>query len=260
MVELLFTALRYELVNVCTAKKDVEELVSTVPTLMLSTAVDWLLEYLNAECMIINIDEANALAEAELTEVLKCFGRELCLGKRVYITVTGIYKASVTAAIDFSGMIRRDVFLPPLLMEQSLAIFASLGLIPRNAIAEQLNPYFVHLVWLAGGVPRYLDYLTYSIARKALPDMGVSFLKRDISTIRAFITTMNHQDCISVLGTWKPLYEFLKRNEQPPDRALTSMKRPSPMAPRVKESFLLGSLSTRLCTRSCYTPRVPPRS
>eukprot|EP00974_Lingulodinium_polyedra_P064653 6245454-Lingulodinium_polyedra.AAC.1 len=151
MVELLYVALRYNLRDSGEEqKKSIENLVRVSPSLVLADILDFLISFLGVEAFLVNIDEANSLDEPELTAVLKLFGHEICMGRRVYITVSGIYKQSVKTAIDFSGMRRKDVFLPPLLMDESLAIFNSLGLVPSTDPAAQ-NRYFLHLLWLAGG-------------------------------------------------------------------------------------------------------------
>lgn len=222
MVELLCVSLSYNLRdNGEKQKKVIENLVRNTPSLVLGDVLDFLTSYLEVESFLVNVDEANKIDEVTLTAVLKIFGYELCMGRKVYITVSGIYKQSVKTAIDFSGMHRKDVFLPPLKMEESLVIFHSLGLV-QSADPTKQNRYFLHLLWLAGGVPRYLDYLVYSIARKRVRGMDTSFHQRDILYIASYITDMGQSEVIAILGTWCPLCVRL-HNDTPPDAVIASI-------------------------------------
>eukprot|EP01039_Chlorochromonas_danica_P004236 gene4236-4655_t len=114
MVELLYTALHYNL-REKQQRKSILNLVRSSLSLELADIFAFLMDFLDVEAFLTNIDEANSLEESTLTTVLKLFGYELCMGRRVYITVSGIYKQSVRNAINFSGMGRKDIFLPPLL-------------------------------------------------------------------------------------------------------------------------------------------------
>ena len=222
MVELLFVALRYNLIDSDEKqKKVIDNLVLLTPSLVLADIMDFLAKYLGVEAFIVNIDEANSLQETELCAVLQLFGRELCMGRRVYITVSGIYKQSVKTAVDFSGMQRKDIFLPPLLMEECLVIFNSLGLVPTTDTGE-LNRYFLHLLWLAGGVPRNLDYLIYALARKCVPGMESSFRQQDIATIANYISSMGQSEVIAVLGTWCSMCDK-RRSDTIPDSVIASI-------------------------------------
>ena len=146
MVALLCVSLSYNLSdNYEKQKKVIENLVRNTPSLVLGDVLDFLTSYLGVESFLVNVDEANKIDEATLTAVLTIFGKELCMGRRVYITVSGIYKKELRTAVDFSGMLREDIFLPPLKMEESLTIFHSLGLV-QSADSKEQNPYFLHLL------------------------------------------------------------------------------------------------------------------
>jgi hypothetical protein len=67
----------------------------------------------------------------------------------------------------------------------------------------KLNPFFVYLLWLSGGVPRYIDHLVISLAKKSLSGNPHFFVKSDIPCIAQFIHELSHEKMIDVLTEWK---------------------------------------------------------
>ena len=68
-----------------------------------------------------------------------------------------------------------EVMLPVLTMFNSLTLCENLGLLlPEDK--NEYNAFFVHLLWLAGGVPRYIAKLVYSIAVKVLKSDAIDEL------------------------------------------------------------------------------------
>jgi hypothetical protein len=205
IVSLLQVALRYHFRDDSRAARvRIQELVRACPAVDVGHVVKWLLDYTEASCILLDIDEANKIEVGDLTNILRVCCQGIGCGLRMYISVTGNYKETVPTSVDHAGYVGVNIFLPPLSMKQCFSIMESFGLISAD---ENVNPFFSHLVMLAGGVPRYLDYLISSIATRALN--SVSFKLSEVPLVNKFISYMNFRQMQDILRYWKQMCEFL---------------------------------------------------
>mgnify|MGYP005991557491 CR=1 FL=1 len=165
----------------------------------LSNAFNFILSNSKFTTFLVNIDDASEASPDMLKSILKLFGDLLCNGYPVYFTVTGVYQVHNIEEVPALLSMKRDlILLPPLTTEDSCSICRQLGVLSQNE-NEAINPLFLHLVWLAGGMPRYLGYLLYTIATTITDIMHCSnngengFSAAAFVEINKFITNMTHQ-------------------------------------------------------------------
>ena len=174
----------------------------------LTNAFNFILSNSKFTTFLVNIDNVSVVSPDMLKSVLKLFGDLLCTGYPVYFTVTGVYQGYNIEEVPALLSMRRDlILLPPLTTEDSCRICRQLGVLSQNE-NEAINPLFLHLVWQAGGMPRYLAYLLYTIATASTVIMHNSkngenwFSTADLTEITKFITNMTHQQYEQVLSAW----------------------------------------------------------
>ena len=198
MVELLAVALKYcGVENI--KQKIVNEFLPVSDIISLQDVFDWIIRITGAKCMMVNVDEANRLIQADMEHVIDLFGKFLSVGNKLYFSVTGIYTTTITAAINGSSMEARQVILPALTMPNCVHLCKFLGLLPQDQ--EQHNIFFTQLLWLAGGVPRYIVNLVHCIAEKV---NKVYYSPVDLRSMKDYIETMAHQQFQHVLAIWLP--------------------------------------------------------
>ena len=210
MVELLAVALKYcGVENI--KQKIVNEFLPVSDIISLQDVFDWIISITGAKCMMVNVDEANRLIQADMEHVIDLFGKFLSVGNKLYFSVTGIYTTTITAAINGSSMEARQVILPALTMPNCVHLCKFLGLLPQDQ--EQHNTFFTQLLWLAGGVPRYIVNLVHSIAEKL---NMVCYRPADLRSMKNYIKTMAHLQFQHVMEIWLPLCPMKLKVAVPP--------------------------------------------
>jgi hypothetical protein len=112
------------------------------------------MDQLGIQSFIVNIDEASKTTESILEQILNLFSQAILRYKiPIYFTITALYKETISKAISSSMMQRKDIYLSPLGMNHMNDIFANFG------VQVITNTEFQYLLYLSGGVPRYVHYL-----------------------------------------------------------------------------------------------------
>lgn len=183
-------------------KKRIEQLVIKYSSVVdLSSIYKWLLEKTGASCMIINIDETQALEESQLPKVLRALGEILCSGKALYYSVTGLYANRIIKGITDSFSEGISLILPVLTVKHGVEICQSVGLLPESG---DVNPFFRHLLWIAGGIPRNLDYLIYSVAEVVgvLHSDGLYYHASSMMSMQEYVQNLNHKRFNFIMDKW----------------------------------------------------------
>ena len=238
VVEVVFQYLKYSLIDETRGKDNILMVLSRAARLFtLLDAIQFMQQTSQYENFLFNIDEASAKSTADLTVVLKMFGSLVCGGHPVLFTVTGIYNGpGMEDAVDYSHMKRAVVLLPQLTIRDCCDICKAMDLLDKSR--QQHNKHFMHLVWLCGGVPRYLSFLIHAIASKVdgvmqyetitVTDVDTTtttttsivgwFTPVHLPAIATYIAGMTHQRACEVLNTWKSECDLHKRRATtPPD-------------------------------------------
>jgi hypothetical protein len=109
--------------------------------------------------ILVNMDECGGIADTVLKAIIRLLATSLTSGKKVYITISGLYDDSVFSAIKKSSVEKKDITLPPLTEHHITTMLQLLGI-----TWTPNSNYFRYLIWLTGGIPRYVSYLLFSIA------------------------------------------------------------------------------------------------
>jgi hypothetical protein len=113
--------------------------------------------------LIINLDEAQKLG-AWLQNALEILSKPLLTqNSRVFVTITGISKASLRDAIEQSSVSIKHIFLPILKDKHISSILEKIFVLQEN----QLPSSIMNATKWLGGVPRFLEYFLRSVAKKA---------------------------------------------------------------------------------------------
>lgn len=211
MVELLAVALKYSGVD-NVKEKIINEFLLVREIISLQHVFDWIIRITGAKCMIVNVDEANRLNQADMTHVIEIFGKFLSVGNKLYFSVSGIYTTIIPAAINGSSMAARQVILPALTMPDCVNLCEFLGLLTQDQ--KQHNIFFTQLLWLTGGVPRYIVNLVNSIAEKV--DKTCYSLADLRQSMRKYVETMTHVQFQHVLEIWLPQCSIKLKVADPP--------------------------------------------
>jgi len=155
------------------------------------------------EAIMVNIDECDKLGTDDLSEVFRMFGHELCNGAPVYFTVTGIYNNQILNGIDGSGMGRQDITLPPLKCSDVRKIVEKLGL-------DSGNQHYGQLLWLSGGIPRYLQKLLIRLALSINISSDSTIDGESIGRLKRCIDELNPNKFNSLVATWKHDMNYVK--------------------------------------------------
>jgi hypothetical protein len=182
--------------------------------------VHWIINCTGYDAVVINIDEASGLSELDLGAILQWCGYAICRGLRLYFTVTGVYDGSILTAVTRSMMQLIRIVLPPLTMESSIDVLQCFGAISGSG----LSPFARQLVWLAGGIPRYLSYLVHALAASSgvLTDRGELPFNR-VCEVAAYCSGMTHKDFIGVLARWSAAYPARKDRSIPAAEVLNNL-------------------------------------
>jgi hypothetical protein len=167
----------------------------------------WILTLMDASCIIVNIDEVHAGPVSDnkimgntLADVLKDFGHTLCKGVRLYCTVTGVFRACVSDSIMGSQQKPISVVIPPLKMTDTLTICREIGLTDDQG---PCNRWLAHLLWQAGGVPRYIARLVFTFAQKMLGKER--FGLTDMPDIKRAAASLTQSIFMSVQSQWRDI-------------------------------------------------------
>jgi hypothetical protein len=139
-----------------------------------------LLAHTGTNCLLANFDEASLFPE--LSGVPSALRACICSGLKVFFTVSGSFEPSLMTAPSDAGMISVNIFLPPLTIHQCENSLSHLNLLPAKRC-----PFLKHLLWLAGGIPRYLAMLIEACAGMCSDkymETDVFFMKSDFPPIK----------------------------------------------------------------------------
>jgi hypothetical protein len=122
--------------------------------------IDQALEIILRHCpdgIILNIDEADKLGSHDLMRLVICLGKWLLAGHRILFCVSGLHNKHMFDAFLKCGMSAEKIVLPALSRLHIGAILEDLFGCNISGVVN--NPFIGHLLWLVGGIPRYLEYL-----------------------------------------------------------------------------------------------------
>lgn len=181
----------------------------------LSMAYDWVVQQTGAKCLIVNLDEAQSMLANDLASIIRAFGEVLFSGRSVYYSVTGLYSAGTVDGVRYSFNRENPIYLPVLTVEQLCIICKHIGLLPQVIQDKQVNPHFRHLLWMTGGVPRYLDYLVYSIADECGEVHEKQYSGDAVcTTLREYVSQLTHLQFQCILSKWLSLCHVNLKNQE----------------------------------------------
>jgi hypothetical protein len=129
---------------------------SCIEQFTIGHALDIIMEHYPAG-ILVNIDEADKLGSRDLMTVLNAFGQWMLAGHRILFSVSGVHNKSMMDAFPKAGMREQLIVLPPLSPIHTTEILKDL--FGRDVSSIVRNPFTGHLLWLVGGIPRYLQFL-----------------------------------------------------------------------------------------------------
>ena len=177
-IAMLYQALKYKIggdyVDGDDDKRNYEEFylylnMSEPKLLTIQNTMGVIAEITETTAVIINFDEVNLLTEETLCQLLLqlkhvivhgCSGAP---GVPLYFSLSGLFHSTIPDAVKSSGMCMIEVILPPLKEAHMVQIIGELLGVKRF----RLNPFLSNLMWLLGGVPRYLAFALADLARTA---------------------------------------------------------------------------------------------
>lgn len=213
-IEILYQFMKYSLLDKVpeNGRHKIKSIIEkSIENFNLLEAIKFIIEKTPFSCILVNIDEASAVSQTILQSILKCFGDLLCLGLPVYFTVSGVYRGpSMENAAISSGMQLVVILLPPLSVDECCFICHKFLDLPESSTEN--NQFFLHLVWLAGGVPRYLAYLLFFIAKMrnvvSYNENSTWFETKDFPALKNIISNFAHRDAQDVTASWIDLCTF----------------------------------------------------
>lgn len=163
-IKLLYEVYKYNLRNKNQTLESTVLFFNRVESLTLSDVVDYIFIRTKKDILLVNLDEVQTLYTGELEKVLQLFADELCKGKKVFVSVTGIYNNTISNHLRDSQFQYDFIYLKPLKLEHDLKILSDFfgELITKNTFLSGTN-HFMNALWLFGGIPRLLGALLEKI-------------------------------------------------------------------------------------------------
>lgn len=118
--------------------------------LTVASVLDAVFELGKYSCVYINIDEADKGSE-HLATIISIFGSYFATGKCLLFFVSGIKTSTLKAKLSVSTIKPQPINLPPLSIDHMRDIVRKV--LPCYDVENRL---FSHLLWLTGGIPKYL--------------------------------------------------------------------------------------------------------
>lgn len=162
--------------------------------LTIASVLDAIFQSGEFKCVYIHIDEADKGIEY-IIELLVLFGSYFATGKRLLFFVSGIKTTSLISTLSRSPIKPVPIYLPPLELDHMNEIMRSI--LPNYDVE---NRRFAHLLWLTGGIPKYLVDLLGAVAYNANMELGTSV---DTIKLVAHLNDLDTTSFVAIMNRFK---------------------------------------------------------
>lgn len=155
--------------------------------------------------VLLNVDEAQNISSKVLFDIVTILGECLLHGVEVYFTISGLYDLDIKSIILSAGR-AVEIYIPPLDMNSCAEIVSEFmsPTVTLTADMVLLNPFMRHLLWLCGGIPRYVSFLLFSIAEQfQMLSTDGHLLRESLSQYCVALGSMSACQCTEIVSRLK---------------------------------------------------------